>query len=505
SGARPEWMFLTNLPVLPPDLRPMVPLDGGRYATSDSNDLYRRIIARNNRLKSILKEKAPEVVVKNEKTMIQEAVDALLDNTTRKPRGSAPMQTAQHRPLRSLADILKGKQGRFRQNLLGKRVDYSGRSVIVVGPELKLNECGLPKKMALELFRPFVIRELLSREIVFNPRAANRLIEEASEEVWSILEEVVKDKFVLLNRAPTLHRLGIEAFNPVLIEGLAIRIPPLVCAPFNADFDGDQMAVHLPLSEEAQAEARDLMLSSLGILKPANSDPVMYPKLEIVLGCYWMSMIVEGTKGENQHFNNLEDALIAYEYGQIGLQAKIKVKEPKKVSHKDNVKPEYLETNIGRLIFNDVLPEDFPYVNAPLTGKYFRVLVRKLVDKYGFLKTADILNKIQKLGFEYATQSGISWGMDDIKASPLKDEIILKGRNEANLVESQFQEGLLTEDERYNRLIQIWEHVVSEMSKAIPKSFLPTDTVSICVDSGARGSIGNLTQMAGMKGYYFFF
>ena len=501
SEARPEWMFLKYLPVLPPDLRPMVALDGGRYATSDLNDLYRRIINRNNRLIKLTELKAPEVIIRNEKRMLQEAVDALLDNAIRKPQGSTPMQAAQHRPLRSLADILRGKEGRFRQNLLGKRVDYSGRSVIVVGPELKLDECGLPKKMALEIFKPFVIRELINREIVFNPRAANRLIEEGPDIVWSILEEVTRGKYVLLNRAPTLHRLSIEAFKPVLIEGLAIQIPPLVCHPFNADFDGDQMAVHLPLSDEAQDESKNLMLSSLGILKPANAEPVMHPRQDIVLGCYWLTLMFENRKGEGLCFNDLSDTQLAYEAGQIDLQAKIKVRYPKGCYKAlGNNSPEsFIETTVGRLIFNEVFPDDFPYLNETM-GKNLRGIVSRCVERYGFIKTAEILNKIQELGFSYACSSGISWGINDLKLPPEKSEIIARGREAAELVETQFNEGLLTEEERYQRLIQVWDHVAAEISQVMPKVYQPDDVVAISINSSARGSWGSVAQMSGMKG-----
>jgi len=499
AGVRPEWMFLTVLPVLPPELRPMVALDGGRYAASDLNDLYRRVINRNNRLKKLLELKAPEVIIRNEKRMLQEAVDALLDNSIRRTQGSVPMQAAQHRPLRSLADILKGKQGRFRQNLLGKRVDYSGRSVIVVGPELRLDECGVPKKMALEIFKPFIIRELIKREIVFNPRAANRLIEEGTDIVWSILEEVTKDYYVLLNRAPTLHRLSIEAFKPTLIEGLAIQIPPLVCQPFNADFDGDMMAIHLPLSEEAQAECRELMLSSLGILKPANGEPVMTPRLDMVWGIYYLTMALEGTKGEGRHFDSIKDALWAYENGQIHLCARIKVRSLKGEDKK--LEKESTTTTVGRLIFNNILPENFPYINEALTAKALRQIVSQLVEKYGFIKTAEILNKIQELGFNYATQSGLSWGIDDLKIPQEKAEIIKESLTEAQLVEKQYEEGLLTFKERYHRLIQIWEHAVVKISNIVPKIYEKTNPVLITMESGARGKNWSaVVQMSAMKG-----
>src|SRR3990167_1886788 len=413
SNVRPEWMFLSVIPVSPPALRPMVQLEGGRHATSDVNDLYRRVINRNNRLKKLLELKAPEVIVRNEKRMLQEAVDALIDNSIRRGQSAVTSQ-AQRRPLRSLADMLRGKQGRFRQNLLGKRVDYSGRSVIVVGPELKLNQCGLPKLMALELFRPFIINKLIERGFSHNIRGANRLIDDATPDVWAILEEVIQGKYVLLNRAPTLHRLGIQAFQPVLIEGNAIQVHPLVCSAFNADFDGDQMAVHLPLSVAAQKEARELMASNLNLLGPANNESIVRPKNDIILGVYWMTKIIDGADKEARYFPSHEAAILAYDYNIIGVREKIFVvgTEEKKVEEFDG-KP--FATSVGRLLFNAILPKDFPYANKELKSKDMAEIVQSLITIYGMEDTPPMLDKIKEFGFSYATRSGLSWGIDDVK------------------------------------------------------------------------------------------
>ncbi|KKS26573.1 MAG: DNA-directed RNA polymerase subunit beta', partial [Candidatus Yanofskybacteria bacterium GW2011_GWC2_41_9] len=434
----PEWMFLTVLPVLPPDLRPMVPLDGGRYATSDLNDLYRRVINRNNRLKKLLEFHAPEVIVRNEKRMLQEAVDALIDNSARRTQSQAAALVSQKRPLRSLADMLKGKQGRFRQNLLGKRVDYSGRSVIVVGPELRLEECGLPKQMALELFKPFVINKIIARELAHNIKGANRLIEEAEGDVWAILEEVIQNKYVLLNRAPTLHRLGIQAFKPVLVEGLAIKIHPMVCAAFNADFDGDQMAVHLPLSDEAQKEAREIMLSTKNLLKPATGESIAVPTQDSVLGVYYLSKMKDDLKGEGKIFGSDKEAILAYHFGKIDLQAKIKVRIVG--SSVSNI----VETSVGRVIFNLTLPDDFEFVNKELRSKDIKVLVGQIFMEYGVSETSKILDKIKKVGFEYATKSGISWGMDDLIVPKEKEQIIGDARKQIEVIENYYERGLLT-------------------------------------------------------------
>lgn len=497
SNLRPEWMFLTVVPVLPPDLRPMVQLDGGKFATSDLNDLYRRVINRNNRLKRLIELKAPEVIVKNEKRMLQEAVDVLIDNSIRKTSGVTPMHTAQNRPLRSLADILQGKKGRFRQNLLGKRVDYSGRSVIVVGPELKIGECGLPKKMALELFKPFVVGELIRREIVFNPRAANRLVEEGSDIVWEILENTVRDKYVLLNRAPTLHRLGIQAFKPKLVEGLAIQIPALVCHPFNADFDGDQMAVHLPLSEEAQRESQTRILSSLGLLKPSNGEPVMLPRHEMVLGIYWLTMELEAEDGkqkEEKAFSCPKEAILAYEYKKIGLQEKIRVR----ISKENN---QLITTTVGRVIFNEILPDNLPFINKQLVSKDIKNIVRELVyNSSNSNESSAILDNIKKLGFYYASLSGISWGLDDLKIPEAKKEILEKTEAKVEEINQQYQEGLLTNQERKTLVETQWRRAIEEVAGLVPKALKPDDPVFIIFNSGSRGQWTVAAQIMGMKG-----
>ena len=502
AGIRPEWMFLTILPVLAPELRPMVQLDGGRFASSDLNDLYRRVINRNNRLKKLLELKAPEVIIKNEKRMLQEAVDALIDNSIRKSFGSAPMHAAQHRPLRSLADILQGKQGRFRQNLLGKRVDYSGRSVIIIGPDLKIHECGLPKKMALELFKPFVIGELMKREIVFNPRAANRIIEEGPDVVWEILETVVKDKYVLLNRAPTLHRLSVEAFKPRLIEGLAIQIPALVCQPFNADFDGDQMAVHLPLTEEAQREAQNRMLASLSLLKPADGDPVMQPRHEMVLGIYWLTMNIKDNRPENEYraFSNMKEVFLALDNKKIKFQETIRVRLDKPTI--DGEKPgQIIITTPGRIIFNQALPQDFPYINKQLGVRDLKKITRDIIYLYkDFNKCADILDSIKELGFYYATLSGISWGLTDLKIPQEKSQIITKISQKIDEINTQYQEGLLTNSERKSLSEEQWHHAISQITELIPKTLSPLDSVSIIFNSGSGGDWGVAAQIMGMKG-----
>ena len=508
---RPEWMFLEALPVLPPDLRPMVQLDGGRYASSDLNDLYRRVINRNNRLKYLLEISAPEVIVRNEKRMLQEAVDALIDNGMRKGT-MTQATTGGKRLLKSLADMLKGKQGRFRQNLLGKRVDYSGRSVIVVGPELKLHQCGLPKRMALELFKPFVIHKVLERELAYNVRGASRLIEQETDEIWAILEEVTKDKLVLLNRAPTLHRLGIQAFQPLLIEGESIRLHPMVCKAFNADFDGDQMAVHLPLSEEAQQESREIMLSSLNLLKPAIGTPIVTLYQDISLGCYWMTKIKPGSKGEGKIFSSAEEAILAYDFDQVDLKARIKIgkqslKAPtQKTSKKAGtaktgaVKDELIETSIGRIIFNQVLPDDFPFHNSEVRVKDLERITREIIEKYPIKEVAGILDKIKELGFEYSTLSGLSWGMDDLIVPPEKGKILEAAEKEVGAIEDYFKKGLLSKEEKINRVIEIWTRAKSEIEKLLPKSLPEFSSVYTFIDAGARGSWSQPVQMAGMKG-----
>ncbi|NMB47349.1 DNA-directed RNA polymerase subunit beta', partial [Patescibacteria group bacterium] len=487
SGVRPEWMFLDVLPVLPPDLRPMVQLDGGRYASSDLNDLYRRVINRNNRLKYLLEINAPDVIVRNEKRMLQEAVDALIDNKMRKGT-TTQASTGGRRLLKSLADMLSGKQGRFRQNLLGKRVDYSGRSVIVVGPKLKLSECGIPKKMALELFKPFVIKKLLEKELAYNVKTASRLIEDEGDEVWASLEEVVKEKLVLLNRAPTLHRLGIQAFYPILIEGEAIQLHPLVCTAFNADFDGDQMAIHLPLSKNAQEESKQRMLSSKNLLKPATGDPIAIPTKDMVLGCYWLTKVIKKGKGEGKIFKDRKEALLAYNLGIIDIRAKIKIDKEGKL----------IETSAGRIIFNETLPEDFPYQNEIMNSKNIKKVIGKLIEDYND-GIVEILDNIKKLGFEWCTRSGITWGMVDLVTPKEKPGLIKEAEKKIKEVEGYYEEGLLSKDEKKTQVIEIWKNVKTEIEKLVPK-YISEGPVYDIVDSGSRGSWSQPVQMAGMKG-----
>lgn len=498
AGIRPEWVFLTLLPVSPPDLRPMVQLDGGRYASSDLNDLYRRVINRNNRLKYLLEIEAPEVIVRNEKRMLQEAVDALIDNEARKGTMTTAT-TGGKRMLKSLADILKGKQGRFRQNLLGKRVDYSGRSVIVVGPELKLNQVGLPKKMALELFKPFIIEKILEKELAYNVRSASKLIEEGIDEVWAILEETAKDKVVLLNRAPTLHRLGIQAFYPVLIEGEAIKIHPMVCKAFNADFDGDQMAVHLPLSTIAQKEAKEIMLSTANFLKPATGIPIITFHQDIALGCYFLTKIDDEAKKPEKFFTSPEEALLAYEFGEIGLKEKIKTR-----LSRQNVKPlkntDLIETSVGRIILNQALPSDYPFQNSEIKIKDLERISRETIEKYPSEKVQDILNKIKLLGFEYATLSGTSWGMDDLIIPLEKEKIIKEAEEKVEQIEGHLRKGFLSREEKTIKAIKIWNKVKSEIEELVPKTLPKNGPIYQIIESGAKGSWGPSVQMSGMKG-----
>ncbi len=489
SGIRPEWMFLTVLPVIPPDLRPMVQLDGGRYASSDLNDLYRRVINRNNRLKYLLEIHAPEVIVRNEKRMLQEAVDALIDNSMRK--GTMTLATTGgKRLLKSLADILKGKQGRFRQNLLGKRVDYSGRSVIVVGPDLRFDQVGLPKKMALELFKPFVIKRILDKELAYNVRGASRLIDEQTDEVWAILEEVVKDKVVLLNRAPTLHRLGIQAFYPILIEGESLKIHPMVCKAFNADFDGDQMAVHLPLSDLAQKEARERMLSAVNLLKPATGTPICSLNQDIALGCYWLTDIWEGQKGEGKMYGSKEEAILAYEFGELSLKAKIKIR----------LKKDFIETSLGRVIFNEALPEGFSFQNNVIKSKNLEKLVAQTIQGYSSEIVEETLDNVKNLGFEYSTLSGVTWGMDDLIIPPEKNKILEEAEKEVKQVEEHFKKGFLSKEEKASKVIGIWSSVKSKIEALVPKTLPKTNPVFQIIEAGAKGSWGQPVQMTGMKG-----
>ncbi|MES2931048.1 MAG: DNA-directed RNA polymerase subunit beta' [Patescibacteria group bacterium] len=499
SKIRPEWMFLTAIPVIPPALRPMVALDGGRHATSDLNDLYRRVINRNNRLKKLKEIGAPDVILRNEKRILQEAVDALIDNSIAKQNDSQAVSASQKRALKSLSDNLKSKQGLFRQNLLGKRVDYSGRSVIVVGPNLKLNQCGLPKHMALELFRPFVISKILETELAFNIRGANRLIEEGIPEVWAILEEVIRGKYVLLNRAPTLHRLGIQAFQPVLIEGNAIQVHPLVCTGFNADFDGDQMAVYVPLSDMAQMEAREYMAANKNLLKPQDGAPIVMPKMDMVLGCYWMTKSVDGEKGEGMAFSNPNQAITAFDLGVITFRAKIKVLGSDKARYGIfDGKP--FETTVGRLFFNSIFPDDFPYLNEEITIKRMSLLVDELIMHYGIDATPPVLDKIKSFGYQYATYSGVTWGIDNVSVPEGKKAIVAASRAEEEKVRDQFNEGLLSSDEQYQKVIEIWEHAKKEIEKIIPETLDPKGSTYDLITSGARGNMGSLVQMCGMKG-----
>ncbi|MFA5791823.1 MAG: DNA-directed RNA polymerase subunit beta' [Candidatus Paceibacterota bacterium] len=499
AGIRPEWMFLTVIPVIPPVLRPMVALDGGRHATSDLNDLYRRVINRNNRLKKLKEINAPDVILRNEKRIIQEAVDALIDNSIAKQNDSAAMSQSQKRPLKSLSDNLKSKQGLFRQNLLGKRVDYSGRSVIVVGPELKLNQCGLPKHMALELFRPFVISKILQAELAFNIRGANKLIEERGGEVWAMLEEVIEGKYVLLNRAPTLHRLGIQAFNPILIEGNAIQVHPLVCQAFNADFDGDQMAVYVPLLEEAQWEAKELMAANKNLLKPQNGEPIVNPRMDMVLGSYWMTKSVDGEKGEGKYFSSPNTAITAYDYGVVSLRAKIKVLATDSRKYK-KFDGEIFETSVGKLFFNSILPSDFSYTNDEMTHDRLSSLLDELIVHYGVDSTPAILDSIKSFGFKYSTVSGTTWGLDNISLSPEKPKIIAEGKKLEEQIVSQWSEGLLSEEEKYQKIIEVWMQTKKNLEKVLPKTLDKNGSAYDLFTSKARGNMGSLTQLVGMIG-----
>ncbi|MBU1118485.1 DNA-directed RNA polymerase subunit beta' [Patescibacteria group bacterium] len=487
---RPEWTVLNVLPVIPPDLRPMVQLDGGRFAASDLNDLYRRVINRNNRLKRLIEINAPEVICRNEKRMLQEAVDALIDNSAR--HGKAVASTSgQKRVLKSLADMLRGKQGRFRQNLLGKRVDYSGRSVIVIGPNLTLGECGIPKTMALELFKPFVINELIEQEHAHNIRSASRLIEEKSPEVWDMLEEVIKGHFIMINRAPTLHRLGIQAFQPVLIEGKAIQIHPMVCTAFNADFDGDQMAVHVPLTEPAQKEAREIMSSTTNLLKPATGKPIVIATQDIVLGCYYISTIKPGEKGEGKYFASVDEAMIAFEHELITLRSKIHVR----------IAPgEIVETCVGRIFFNTILPKEMGFVNVILDKRAISSVIAKCLNTLGNEETVEILDKLKVLGFKYLTKSGLSWGMDDLQVPVEKKEILGEAEKQVEEIRQQYKSGFLTDSERYVKTIETWATAKDNITKVSTKTLDEYGPVYAMVESGARGSWPQIVQIMGMRG-----
>src|SRR6187401_516702 len=517
SGTKPAWMILDVIPVIPPELRPLVPLNGGRFATSDLNDLYRRVINRNNRLKKLIELRAPDVIIRNEKRMLQEAVDALFDNGRR----GRVLRGANNRPLKSLSDTLKGKQGRFRQNLLGKRVDYSGRSVIVVGPELKLHQCGLPKKMALELFKPFIYNKLEERQLVATIKQAKEMVEQQRPEVWDIVEEVIREHPVLLNRAPTLHRLGIQAFEPVLVEGKAIRIHPLVCTAFNADFDGDQMAVHIPLSPEAQIEASVLMLSSNNVLSPAHGAPIAIPSQDIVLGCYYLTKAKSGAKGEGRAFGNPDDVMLALEAGELETLSPIRLRYSGDLqdltaarddqdvlrTEVQTVTNKIINTTVGRVILNQSLPAGMPYVNGLLKKKGLQQLVQSCYLKFGLEKTVEMLDSLKHVGFTYATRSGLSIGIDDLIIPKEKAQLVDKARDEVIKVESQYLEGAITNGERYNKVIAIWSEATEEIANAmfsemeeIDKDGRQFNPVYIMADSGARGSKQQIRQLAGMRG-----
>jgi DNA-directed RNA polymerase subunit beta' len=496
---RPEWMILKNIPVIPPDLRPMVALDGGRFATSDLNDLYRRVINRNNRLRRLLELDAPEVICRNEKRMLQEAVDALIDNNARHAK-TVTASTGQKRQLRSLADILKGKQGRFRQNLLGKRVDYSGRSVIVVGPQLNIDECGLPKRMALELFKPFIISQVIKRELAHNVRSASRFIESEVDEVWDILEELTKTTRVLLNRAPTLHRLGIQAFHPRLVEGKAIQLHPLVCTAFNADFDGDQMAVHLPLTAEARDEAENLMASEKNLLKPATGQPVITPKQDIALGCFYLTNYrVSDTGVVKKFYGSEKEALFAYKNRKITIHERIKVRFTNLEKFPEGT-DKFIETSIGRIIFNEIIPSKLPYYNETINVKKLGAIIRHCLEIYGQGETAIYLDELKNMGYRYVTKSGYSLGMDDFPKIDTKPALIAEGDAKIVEMEEQFADGLLTASERHVRILEIWTDIKDRIIVNNKTILNKNGPVYAMIDSGARGTYGQLGQVMGMKG-----
>ncbi|NLY77628.1 MAG: DNA-directed RNA polymerase subunit beta' [Tissierellia bacterium] len=503
SGNKPEWMILDVIPVLPPDLRPMVQLDGGRFATSDLNDLYRRVINRNNRLKRLLDLGAPDIIVRNEKRMLQEAVDALIDNGRR----GRPVTGPGNRPLKSLSDMLKGKQGRFRQNLLGKRVDYSGRSVIVVGPELKFYQCGLPKKMALELFKPFVMKKLVEEGYAHNIKSAKRMVERMKPAVWDVLDEVIKDHPVLLNRAPTLHRLGIQAFEPVLVEGKAIKLHPLVCTAYNADFDGDQMAVHVPLSAEAQAEARLLMLSVNNILAPKDGKPITVPTQDMVLGSYYLTVENPGEKGEGKIFKDYNEMLQAYYNGYVGLHAKVKVRV--KLDKDDRGK--LVESTVGRFIFNEHIPQDLGFVDRSVDKysleidrlvdkKMLGQIVERCYMKHGNTVTSAVLDRIKELGFRYSTKGAITISIEDVVVPESKEELISKAEEEVDKFEKSYRRGLISDEERYEKVIEVWNNTTEEVTEALMNNLDPLNNIFIMAHSGARGSKNQIRQLAGMRG-----
>jgi len=508
SGNRPEWMIMDVIPVIPPDLRPMVQLDGGRFATSDLNDLYRRIINRNNRLKRLLELGAPDIIVRNEKRMLQEAVDALIDNGRR----GRPVTGPGNRALKSLSDMLKGKSGRFRQNLLGKRVDYSGRSVIVVGPELKIYQCGLPKEMAIELFKPFVMKELVANGTAHNIKNAKKMVEKLQPEVWDVLEEVIKEHPVMLNRAPTLHRLGIQAFEPILVEGKAIKLHPLVCTAFNADFDGDQMAVHLPLSVEAQAECRFLLLSPNNLLKPSDGGPVAVPSQDMVLGIYYLTQERPGSKGEGDYFKNLNEAILAYENGYITLQTKIHVRCTKKMADGSEI-VQTVESTLGRFLFNEILPQDLGFVDRSVEGnelllevdfhvgkKQLKQILEKVINTHGATKTAEVLDDIKAMGYKYSTRAAMTVSISDMTVPPQKPQMIQDAQNTVDKITRNFKRGLITEEERYKEVVETWKQTDDALTKALLTGLDKYNNIFMMADSGARGSDKQIKQLAGMRG-----
>ena len=507
SGNKPEWMVMTVVPVIPPELRPMVMLDGGRYATSDLNDLYRRVINRNNRLKRMLTLEAPDIIIRNEKRMLQEAVDALIDNG----RHGRPVTGPNNRALKSLSDMLKGKQGRFRQNLLGKRVDYSGRSVIVVGPELKMYQCGLPKEMALELFKPFVLKRLVDTKVIANIKSARKMVDRASTEVWDALENVIKDHPVLLNRAPTLHRLGIQAFEPVLVEGRALKLHPLVCTAYNADFDGDQMAVHLPLSAEAQAEARFLMLAANNLLKPSDGCPVAVPTQDMVLGSYYLTMLKQGEPGEGKVFRDQDEALMAYYEHDVSLHAAIKVRVTKDIGERKVSK--IIDCTVGRLIFNENIPQNLGYVDRTNSDKQFDLEISFLVGKkqlsdiierciriHGTTTTSEVLDKIKALGFKFSTKAAITVAVCDAEIPPQKKEILAEADKKIEQITAEYEYGYISQQEKSKQFIQIWNQATDDVTTALKKNLDQYNPIFMMADSGARGSINQIRQLAGMRG-----
>ncbi len=509
SGNKPEWMIMDAIPVIPPDLRPMVQLDGGRFATSDLNDLYRRIINRNNRLKRLLELGAPDIIVRNEKRMLQEAVDALIDNGRR----GRPVTGPGNRALKSLSDMLKGKSGRFRQNLLGKRVDYSGRSVIVVGPELKIYQCGLPKEMAIELFKPFVMKELVQNGTAHNIKSAKKMVErQVQPEVWDVLEEVIKEHPVMLNRAPTLHRLGIQAFEPILVEGKAIKLHPLVCTAFNADFDGDQMAVHLPLSVEAQAECRFLLLSPNNLLKPSDGGPVAVPSQDMVLGIYYLTQERPGIEGEGKFFKNVNEAILAYENGVIKLQSKIKVKVTKVLPDGTEL-ADIIESTMGRFIFNEILPQDLGFVDRNIPGnelklevdfhvgkKGLKQILEKVINTHGATRTAEVLDDIKAMGYKYSTRAAMTVSISDMTVPPEKPELIKNAQDTVDKITRNYKRGLITEEERYKEVVETWKQTDEILTKALLDGLDKYNNIYMMADSGARGSDKQIKQLAGMRG-----